>query len=130
MSREGFDRRGFNVRGGDELPRQNGVGLYDSGNPASPPGLMAGPDTGAVVSVEIFVEQDVIAPVRIVLEPLAASIHGAASAAVTEEGADQPLTQFMGHLKKRQFPARAGWALHPERVAVVCAQLHECGIQH
>jgi len=33
-----------------------------------PAGLMAGPDAGAVVAVEVFVKENMVAPMRIVLE--------------------------------------------------------------
>ena len=39
-----------------------------AGDEAGPPGLVAGAEAGAVVAVEVLVEQDQVAPVRIVLE--------------------------------------------------------------
>ena len=42
--------------------------LQQLGDQAGPAGLMAGAEPGAVVAVEVFVEQDQVAPVRIGLE--------------------------------------------------------------
>src|SRR5262245_62125362 len=42
--------------------------MQPTGNDAGPSGLMAGAQAGAVVAVEVLVEQDQIAPVRVVLE--------------------------------------------------------------
>ena len=42
--------------------------LHQLGDDARPPRLMAGAHSGAGVSVEIFVEQNQVAPVRIGLE--------------------------------------------------------------
>src|SRR5215471_7911693 len=41
----------------------------------SPAGLMAGADTGAIVTVEIFVEENQITPVRIILELCSVAVH-------------------------------------------------------
>ena len=45
----------------------------DEGGPAS---LMAGPHAGTVVTIEVFVEEDVVPPMRIVLEELVVPIEG------------------------------------------------------
>src|SRR5215471_15628177 len=42
--------------------------LYQAGHEAGPSGLMAGAQASSIVAVEVFVEEDVIAPVRIGLE--------------------------------------------------------------
>ena len=46
--------------------------LRDEGGPA---GLMAGAHTGTVITVEVLVEENVIAPVRIVLEELVLTVE-------------------------------------------------------
>lgn len=47
--------------------------LRDESGPTS---LVAGPDTGAIVAIEVFVEEDVVPPMRIVLEELVVPIEG------------------------------------------------------
>jgi hypothetical protein len=44
--------------------------LKQLGNRSGPTCLMAGPDSSACVTMEVLVEQDVVAPVRIGLERL------------------------------------------------------------
>ena len=45
------------------------VDLRERGDEARPPGLVAGAEAGAVVAVEVLVERNAIAPVRVLLEP-------------------------------------------------------------
>ena len=52
-----------------------------AGHDAGPARLVAGAEPGAVVAVEILVEQDVVAPVRIVLELLGAAVDRPPAAA-------------------------------------------------
>src|SRR5215475_5501605 len=49
--------------------------IKDARDDSSPTGLMTGSQARAIVPVKIFVEQDVISPVRIVLKLLGSSIH-------------------------------------------------------
>ena len=56
------------------LQRVLGVLLDQLGDQAGPPGLVAGAEAGAGVAIEIFVEQDEVAPVRIGLELLAIAV--------------------------------------------------------
>src|SRR5689334_18742724 len=66
------------------------VHLDQTGNTARPSGLMAGADAGAIVAMEVFVEQDQISPVGIVLEFLCTAIHRAAAGCIALERLDQP----------------------------------------
>jgi hypothetical protein len=43
-----------------------------------PPGLMTRADAGAIVAVEIFVKEQMVAPMRIILEPLGAAKYASA----------------------------------------------------
>src|SRR5215475_13840692 len=56
--------------GGGEEPHQ-------PGDEAGPTCLMAGAETGAVVAMEILVEQHIVAPVRVGLELLRPAMHRA-----------------------------------------------------
>src|SRR5215472_18635013 len=57
-----------------DLPIEMNQPSYDSG----PSCLMTGAQSSSVVTVEIFVKQNVVAPVRVVLELLRASVDWAA----------------------------------------------------
>ena len=78
-----------------------------------PAGLVARAETGAVVAVEVLVEQQQVAPVRIGLEQLGAPEHGAPPALVAQEGRGQAPADLVGHLEQVQLVARAGRALAP-----------------
>src|SRR5262245_44459731 len=59
--------------------------VHQSRDDAGPPGLMTGAEAGAVVAVEVLVEEDEIPPVRIVLELLRAAVDGATAIFVLQE---------------------------------------------
>jgi hypothetical protein len=65
--------------------------LTDESRPA---GLMAGTDAGSIVAIEVFVEEQVIAPVGIILEELDVSIEGASSVFIAPENANEAFFQF------------------------------------
>ena len=52
------------------LRRDGREEMHGPGDDPGPAGLVAGAEAGAVVAVEVFVEQEAIAPVRVVLELL------------------------------------------------------------
>src|SRR5262245_29233767 len=56
------------------LGRAGGEHMHAPGDGPRPAGLMARAEAGAVVAVEVLVEQDEIAPVRILLELRAPSV--------------------------------------------------------
>src|SRR3954465_5299259 len=57
------------------------------GDDAGPAGLVAGADPGAVVAVEVFVEQQVVAEVRVFLKLFGPAERGSAAIFVAEEQA-------------------------------------------
>jgi len=56
-----------------------------------PTRLVAGAKPGGIITMEVFVEWNVIAPVRIVLEQLLSTEHCAAAILITAECFDQPV---------------------------------------
>src|SRR5262245_38264431 len=52
------------------IGRRGGEQVHGPSDDARPPGLVAGPQASAVVAVEVFVELEVIAPVRVLLQLL------------------------------------------------------------
>jgi hypothetical protein len=61
---------------------EGSVCLNDPRNAACPSGLVAGADAGAVVAVEVLVEEDVVSPMWVGLEICRAAKHRPASRAV------------------------------------------------
>src|SRR5882724_13528740 len=57
------------------------------GDEARPAGLVARSQSRPVVTVEVFVEEDQVPPVRLGLEGSAASVHGAGALRITGEDA-------------------------------------------
>src|SRR5882672_9898383 len=90
---------------------------------------MAGPKSGAVVRVEILVEQNVILPVRIFLELLGSAIDGTVAVLIAEKDARQPTRNLSCHLKQRHEVSRTRGALDLEVVAVEQVEVHQTADQ-
>src|SRR5712692_5696691 len=90
-----------------------------------PAGLMASADPGAIVAVEVFVEKDQIAPVRIALKELGAARHGPAAIRIAEKNVNEPPGNFGGYLPEIAFSAGMRGALHFEILAVVVVKFLE-----
>src|SRR6202142_1110391 len=60
-----------------------------------PPGLMAGAEPGAVVAVKVLIEQDVVAPVRILLKRRLPAEDGAATVGAARHQTDEPLRELV-----------------------------------
>ena len=56
---------------------------------ACPSSLMAGPEAGAVIAVEVLKEKDVVLPLRIGLEFLGAAVHWSTPRLIPQEDAGQ-----------------------------------------
>src|SRR3954466_8020046 len=96
-----------------------GKQVHEPRDDSGPAGLVAGAQPGAVVAVEVLVEQHVVAPVRIVLEGFRCAVNGAAAVLVLQEDAGDAGGELLGHLVQVHLPARAGRAFDDEVVAVV-----------
>src|SRR4029079_14922197 len=59
--------------------------VHGDGDGTGPPGLMAGTEPRTIVTVEILIEQDQIAPVRILLKFLCASIYRTKTVLIAKE---------------------------------------------
>src|SRR5688572_30259494 len=82
-----------------KMPRVDRAEVLDHrGHESGPPGLVAGTEAGAVVAVEILMEQQQIAPVGIGLERLLAAEHGAAPVRPAFPDRDHPPSDFLGDL--------------------------------
>ena len=59
--------------------------VHDPRNDARPTSLVAGPQAGPIVAVEILVEQQAVAPVRVFLEFPAPAVDGTPAKRVLQE---------------------------------------------
>ena len=91
--------------------------IHEEGDQAGPPRLVAGSQPRSVVAVEVFVEQDEVAPVRIFLELLRPSIYRPPAILVAQESARQPALNLFRHLEQRHVPAGTGRTLNLELIA-------------
>src|SRR6185369_11169702 len=94
-------------------------------NQSGPAGLMARADARPVVAVEVLVELQVVAPVRIGLERLRAAIHWALAAFVAQEDAREAVGDLASDFEQVHQLARAGRTFDLERVAVVQIEIQQ-----
>src|SRR5215468_329580 len=80
---------------------------------------MTRPQARAIVPMEVFVEQDEIAPVWILLEFPRAAVDGTPAVGATQEDAGEAAREFFRHLVERHLVSRARGALDGEFIAVV-----------
>ena len=86
---------------------------------------MACAQSGAVVAVEVLVEQDVVAPVGIALEFLRATIDGTPAMLVAGEDPGEPVGDLFAHLEQvHHLPGTCG-AFDFEVVAVIEIEVPE-----
>ena len=78
---------------------------------------MTGADAGAVVAVEVFVEEDEVFPVRVVAIDSGAAVYGAASTLVGHKDAGEPPGDLFGDFPQGQILAGARGAFNLEIVA-------------
>src|SRR6185369_16414723 len=93
--------------------------LHEFGHQASPAGLMARSDTGAVVSMKVFMEQDQVSPMRICLELALIAVNGPAPVDILQKDVRQATRQFVGDFPQIHQPARSSRTLYSERIAIV-----------
>src|SRR5215212_4478695 len=72
-------------------------------NQSGPAGLMHGAETGAVVAVEVLIEQQVVFPRRVDLHELDTAVDGPPTIRGWEPYADQPISKIAGDVAQRQL---------------------------
>src|SRR6185295_8693294 len=103
----------------DLLARGRGEQVHDAGDDAGPSGLMAGAQARAVVAVEVLVEQEEIAPMRIVLELPDVPVDRPSAILVAQKNAREPAAELFGDLIQGHVPAGARGTFDGETITVV-----------
>ena len=88
------------------------------GNQTRPPGLMRSSETVAGVAVEKLVEEDIVAPMDVVVEHIASAIAGPAAVIVSNEDVLQAVLKLLGHLAKVHKVAGSSGTFNLELVSV------------
>src|SRR6185369_14495496 len=81
-------------------PRKEIQRQRDESGPAR---LMARTESRTVVPVEVLVEQDVVAPVRVLLELLRSTVDGPLPISVAHEDRGQSSGDLLGHFEQRHL---------------------------
>src|SRR5215475_524479 len=72
------------------------------GHESRPACLVAGPQSGTVVTMKVLVEEEVVAPMGVRLELLGSPVDGPATAFITQKDAREPLCDLTGYLEEGQ----------------------------
>lgn len=67
---------------------------------ARPSRLVAGAESGTIITVEKFVEEDVVSPVRVILKLLCTAIDGAMAMLIPQKEAGKPVGNFFGYFEE------------------------------
>src|SRR5215472_16895711 len=93
--------------------------VHGPGDDAGPTRLMARTEARSVITVEVFVKQDVIAPVRIFLEFLRSTIDWPPTIRASKKDAGQPSGDLLGHLVQSHAASRTGRTFDGKFIAIV-----------
>ena len=99
--------------------------MHGPSDDPGPTGLVTGPQPGAIVAMKVLIEGQAIAPVRILLEFLAAAINRTSALLVFEEDVCQPASDLLGHLVEIHVSAGSGRTFHHEIVAEIGVVLQQ-----
>src|SRR5262245_4608440 len=99
--------------------------LDGRGYESRPTCLMAGTHSGAVVTMKVLVEEEVVAPMGVGLELVGPPIDGPAAALIAEKDARESLGELTAHLEESQHPPCPGRAFHPKLGAVIEIKLQQ-----
>src|SRR5262245_28268371 len=99
--------------------------MDDACNNAGPTGLMACAQSRPIVSVEVFVEENVIAPVRVGLELVGAAVNRPPAVLISQKDIRETAADLLSHAVERHLPARPGGALDRKTVTVVGVVLEQ-----
>ena len=106
--------RSLGISNAVEIVSQPAEEVDEPGDGTGPAGLVARAEPGAVVAVEVLVEEDQVTPVRILLERRASAVDRPSPVGVREEDADEAARDLLRHLEQRHPDARARRALDRE----------------
>ncbi len=111
--------RGLSAHFQHPLGIEEAVKLDEFGNQSGPAGLVTSAEPCTVVSMEVFIEEDVVAPEGITLEFFGAAIDGSPTMLVAQEDPSEPVPDLLAHLEEVHELARPRGAFDFEVVAVI-----------
>src|SRR5271157_6229244 len=91
---------GFSAAIQEGLGIQLAEDLDQAGDDTGPSRLVARTEAGAVVAMEVFVEQQMVAPMGIVLEFVGSPVHRTAAGFVAQKDSGQPIGNFPRDLEQ------------------------------
>src|SRR5262249_2503807 len=93
--------------------------MHPSSDNSGPPGLMARPKTGSVVAVEVFIEQEKIPPMQIVLKLPRTPLNWPPPVFISEKSAMHAGETLFGDLVQGNMCAGAGRTFHFEFIPII-----------
>src|SRR5215831_21276039 len=86
---------------------------------------MARTEPRPCVAVEVLVKEDMVPPVRILLEFVGAAVHRTAPVAIPKENPREPVCELRGDVKQVHQPTGAGGTLDFEVVSVIEVEVQQ-----
>jgi hypothetical protein len=105
---------------------QRAATLQQGRHQPGPAGLMTGSQTRAIVTVEVFIEKNEVAPVWIFLEHFAAAVDWASAVSIDLKNRTEAPRDRIGYFRQRHRVARTGRALDPEGIPIIFVKLEQC----
>jgi len=119
-SGDGFiSERGLRARFQYPLGIKEAIEFDEFSHESGPPGLVTGAEPGTIVPVEVFIEEDVVAPGRIALEFFGAAIDGPPALRVAQENPSESVRDLLAHFEEVHELAGSRGTFDFEVVAVV-----------
>jgi len=103
--------------------------LHKLGDKPRPTCLVAGAEAGSVIPMKIFVEQDAVLPMGILLELACASVNRTAAMLVPQEDPRQAVRNLASDLEQVHLVARSSRALDSEIITVIEVEAEQGGDQ-
>src|SRR5215469_349094 len=97
----------------------SGEQMNDACDNSGPSGLMAGAESGPVIAVKVFIEQEQLPPMGIFLKLPGSSVNWPASVRISHEDTCQPPRKLLSNFVQCHLPAGASGTFHPEIVSIV-----------
>src|SRR5580704_12423290 len=100
--------------------------MHTPGDDACPSSLVARAESSTVVTVEVFIEQQEVAPVWVTLKFLGVPVDRSPFVHAAEKNAVQPSRELFRNLVQVQLVSRARRAFDGEIIAVIHVVHQEC----
>src|SRR5262245_43933662 len=99
--------------------------MHQAGNDSCPSGLMTRSQSCPVISMEVFIEKNIVIPMGVVQELPASPIYGPCAVVILEEDVRKALCDLFGDLVESLLFSGPRGAFYLEIIPVVCVEFQQ-----